>query len=89
MPKVMTANLLRSGDVVYLAGDGQWVVDLAEAAIASGASEAAQLESAAEAAIARQEIVSAYLFDVALEGDRPVAKSVHEKIRAARGPSVI
>lgn len=88
MPKVMTANNLRTGDVVYLASDGSWVRDLACAHVAQDADAEARLETTAQAAEARQDVISTYLFDVKLDGAVPAALSVRERIRAALGPTV-
>jgi hypothetical protein len=88
MPKVMTANLLHSGDVVYLANGARWVRDIGEANVASDAAGMARLEAEAAEAVKRQEVISTYLFDVITEGGRPAPKSMREKIRAAHGPTV-
>ena len=87
-PQALTANLLRSGDVVYLTGDGRWARDLGEAAVAPDAASAEQLEAVADAAVSRQEVIGPYLFDVDIDAGRAVARSVREKIRAAHGPTV-
>ncbi|MEO1206821.1 MAG: DUF2849 domain-containing protein [Pseudomonadota bacterium] len=88
MPKVMTANLLRSGDVVYLGEDHQWVRRLADAQVAHTEAEAALLERAADEAVQRQDVISTYLFDVEVTDGVAFAKSVRETIRAAHGPTV-
>lgn len=88
MPKVMTANLLRTGDVVYLAADGQWINDLTQAAVAHVQDDEAALTAIAEDAVRTDLVVSAYLFEVVISDGRPAATSVRERIRAALSPSV-
>lgn len=83
MPSVVTANLLRTGAVVYLTADGQWVSDLGAAAIATDAAALAPLESLARAAVARQDVTAVYAFDVHVADGHATALSVRETIRAA------
>jgi hypothetical protein len=88
MPSVVTANHLRSGAVVYLAGDGSWVGELAGAVVADSATELKALEALALAAIERNEVTAVYAFDVRVVDGRPTPASVRERIRAARAPTV-
>lgn len=87
-PRVMTANLLRSGDVVYLAEDGRWVRELAAASIAFDAPGREALQRHADAAVAANEVVAAYLMDVRLDAGQPLPASVRETIRALRRPTI-
>lgn len=73
--KVVTANRLRDGRVVYLAADG-WSEDIADASLLS--------EEEARA-VASPEVVEPYLIEVADGSRRPVRR--RERIRAA-GPTV-
>lgn len=82
MPNVITANLLRTGAVVYLASDGQWVRDLARAAIANDAPTLAPLEAIARTAVERRDVTAVYVFDVRIDAGRPTPISVRETIRA-------
>lgn len=84
MPSVVTANDLRSGAVVYLAGDGRWVDALGKATPAVDAGELKHLETLALAAVERNEVTAVYAFDVRLVEGRPDPISVREKIRAAQ-----
>jgi sulfite reductase (NADPH) hemoprotein beta-component len=88
MPSVVTANLLRSGVVVYLARDGRWVESLGEAAVAADAAALKQLETLALAAVEQTEVTAVYAFDVRLVAGRPEPISVRERIRAAHAPTV-
>jgi hypothetical protein len=83
MPSVVTANRLTDGIVVYLAPDGGWVEDLAQARFADTEAEIAALEAEAAKAVAERKVVAVYPMDVVIQDGMPVALSVREKIRAA------
>ena len=80
--QVITANLLREGEVVYLAEDGRWSLWLDEALLARTPEEAGTLEQRAEEAVSQRQVVGPYLMAVAEEEGRPRALSTREKIRA-------
>lgn len=82
MPKVVTANMLASGTVVYLARGGAWVPRLADAVVADTADELAVLERVALAAVESCTVTAVYAFDVRVAGDRPEPLSVRERLRA-------
>lgn len=86
-PKVMTANRLGDGAVVYLDRRGAWVEALGEALAAGEAEAQTLLERQAEAAVRRREVVGPYLFAVTLEAGVPRPLGQRERIRAA-GPTV-
>lgn len=88
MPSVITANRLRSGEVVYLADGEQWVEQLERALAATDRSEVAHIEAIAARHAAANEIVGAYLMDVRMECGVPRPTSMREAIRAGRGPTV-
>jgi hypothetical protein len=88
MPSVVTANNLRSGSVVYLAGDGRWVEALDEATIAADETALKALEALALAAVEASEVTAVYAFPVRLAAGRPQPVSVRETIRAARSATV-
>ncbi|MEM7240959.1 MAG: DUF2849 domain-containing protein [Pseudomonadota bacterium] len=82
-PKVLTANHLLEGDVIYWA-DGVWVRALKEA-------EFFDDELTAQAALAKAQaqpdiVVGAYLADAALEDGHPVPTHFREDFRT-KGPS--
>ena len=85
--KVMTANSLREGEVVYLTRGAGWTLWLAEAAVARDDETAAHFEVLADAAVADGAVVGPYLMDVAEEAGRPQPLSTRERLRAL-GPSV-
>lgn len=80
-PKVITANDLIEGDVVYLSETDAWVRDIAEAEILSDEAHA-QLRLL-EAEARAQEVVGVYLADVS---DTGTPTHFREAFRA-RGPS--
>ncbi len=85
--KVVTANRLREGDVVYLTDTGRWSVHLNESRISDDAGVLDALMAQAEADVAARLIIGPYLMEV-IEVDgilQPL--STREIIRAA-GPTV-
>ncbi|MDX1424739.1 MAG: DUF2849 domain-containing protein [Kiloniellales bacterium] len=86
-PKVMTANLLRDGDVVYLTAAGTWSLWLHEAAVARDEGGAADLEARAKQAEGDQIVVGAYLMTVFESESGPQPIGTRERIRA-KGPTV-
>ncbi len=85
--KVLTANRLRDGLVVYLAADGRWSERIGEGRIAAGEAASAELEAGAAAAVAAQRVVAPYLIAVSDKDGviRPIR--YREEIRAL-GPTV-
>lgn len=84
--KILTANRLDDGSIVYLALDGgkpQWVHDIKKALI-FGESEVSDMESIAEGQVAANVVVSPYVIDTTVSSAPTSAK---ETVRAA-GPSI-
>jgi hypothetical protein len=82
-PKVVTANHLLKGDVIYQTANG-WTRDLAEAEVLTDEADAdLRLIDAAQQ---RDVVVGAYLADVDLSGDMPAPAHFREEFRA-KGPS--
>ena len=77
-PKIVSANDLFDGDVVYLDGDGNWTRLIAEAAMASA-------PDAAEALLARADqpakVVGPYLLDVTVDDNRIQPEHFRERFR--------
>ena len=88
MPNIITANLLRSGDVVYLGDNTQWVREIGDAVIANSDDELSGLEALAEKAIEELKVIGAYPMEVDVVNGKAKPKSVREVIRAAHGPTV-
>ena len=85
--KILTANRLRDGIVVYLRDDGEWSEAISKAAVARAPEDDARLLETGAQAVADQQVVEPYLIDVTAESGplRPVR--FREAIRAA-GPTV-
>lgn len=87
MMKVVTANRLFDGEVVWLGAGGRWVEDLGEARVLeTREAEAAGLEEGAASAD-RQEVVDVYSIDVTIEEGVLIPVRFREQIRAA-GPTM-
>lgn len=84
-PRVVSANDLLVGDVVYLAADGGWTRQIDEAAIGATEAEAAALLARAEAQPGA--VVGPYLTEVAPGSDGLVPTHFREAFRAS-GPSI-
>ena len=83
--RIVSANLLLEGDVVYRTGAGGWSRDLADAEVAATEAEADTLLTAAEAE--PHLVVDAALAPVTLGADGlPRPATLRERIRAA-GPT--
>ena len=83
-PKVVTANALIEGDVIYLTAQGTWTRDHREAELLTdpGTAEARLAEATAQAA----QIVGAYLADARTGPEGPEPVHFREAFRT-RGPS--
>ena len=82
-PKVVTANDLLKGDVIYQTATG-WTRDLADAEILTD--EAHADLRAIEGSQQIADVVGVYLMDVALDGTAPQTTHFREAFRA-KGPS--
>ncbi|NNK16225.1 MAG: DUF2849 domain-containing protein [Sulfitobacter sp.] len=82
-PKVITANALLEGDVVYLTGDN-WTRDLSKAEILTDEADAdlRLIEASAQS----DRVVGVYLADVTVNGSVPLPVHFREDFRA-KGPS--
>ena len=83
-PKIVTANALLKGDVVYLGADDRWSRDHAEAELILDEAHAELRLLFAEAQTNR--VVGAYLADAEPGPDGPRPVHIREVLRA-RGPS--
>jgi hypothetical protein len=83
-PKVITANALLEGDVVYLTADDRWSRSLTEAEMLTDEADAQYRLLQAQAR--SREIVGAYLADVRPGPDGPEPAHFREDFRR-KGPS--
>ncbi len=90
MHKVITANLLRTGEVVYLGAGGSWLQSLQDAVVVPGSDAAAfeSLKSQAFAGLAGNVVTAVYALEVRSDGESIAPTSVREVIRAAHSPTV-
>lgn len=87
LPVILLANDLLDGDVVFKTAFG-WSRDPSEALIAQHEDVAFRLQEAGQAAMARNEVVDAYLVDVAIEdGGLPLPRHFRERFKVL-GPSI-
>ena len=86
-PVSATANLLRTGDVVFRTAAGSWSRDVVDAAVAETAEAAALVQTAIDADHAANLVVDQVLIPMTRDGAgwRPTA--LRERIRA-QGPTI-
>ncbi len=90
LTKVVTANRLNDGTVVFLDNHFQWTNDIAEARVITAPSELEDVLKIAERAKLTQQVVGTYDIDVDLAADDGgvTPLRLREKIRAF-GPTTI
>lgn len=84
--KVVTANLLRSGEIVYMIDGDEiaWTADIREASVFDAGSVAGALQRG-EGAVAQNVVVGVYAVEIT---GRRQPIGAREAIRAAGGPTV-
>ncbi len=87
--KIITANDLRSGVVVFLDGDGGWTVDVAAARVLEDGADLDGAVAHARAQADAQVVLEAYPVDVVVTDGVPIPVRLRERIRAERGPTVV
>lgn len=85
--RVLTANHLISGSVVFLSEGELWTPLIGEALIAETDDQASWLEDAGRRAASAQIIVDPYLIDIVRRGDGIVPVRLREQIRT-KGPTI-
>ena len=85
--QVVTANRLRDGAVVFLAGDGSWSIHVDDAAVARDQEEEARLLGVGAADTTACVVIAPYLIEVEIEGEQVTPMGPRERIRAF-GPTV-
>lgn len=86
-PRVLTANLLQEGIVVFLGRSGVWERNLERAQPAHSDDEVAQLEALGGRAAEANIIVDPYLIEVEKTGSSLAPVAFRERMRA-KGPSI-
>jgi len=87
--KVITANDLRNGLVVFLDAEGGWSVEIAYARVLTDGPDLDGALAYAKAQNDARIVVEPYPIDVMVDGGAPVPVRLREKIRADRGPTVV
>lgn len=85
--RMIIANRLNDGLVVFLRKGGGWTVDIAEGAVMDDADEANRMLDVARADEAQCKVVDPNLIDVTLQDGAPRPVAIREAIRAF-GPTV-
>ena len=85
--KVLTANRLGDGAVVFLTNDNGWSRSLHRARLAEAGDALALLDAAGRKAVAACQVVGPYLIDVEARDGEVVPTRLRERIRAF-GPTV-
>ena len=83
MPKVITANRLTDGVVVFFDRSAGWSEDLSDAHVADGEDGVASLEQQVARSPEVEDVVSVYTMDVSLIDGALAPTSMREKIRVA------
>lgn len=84
--KILTANLLRTGDTVYYTAEGTWSLHVSEARVATTPEDADVLAQAGAEAFAANLVIDVNVVDVVPDAG-PQPAHIREVIRAA-GPTV-
>ena len=84
MPKIVTANTLDTGTVVFLGQSGAWVDAIADAAFFE---DAAAAETGLVGATASRAVVETFVTDAAPEQDGRLKMTLRDTIRAF-GPTI-
>jgi len=85
--KVVTANRLRDGAVVFLTDSGGWSLAIDDGAVAQDDAGAAALLATGAKAAAAQVVVAPYLVEVRADDGEILPLTYRERIRAF-GPSI-
>jgi hypothetical protein len=85
--RMIIANRLHDGLVVFLTADGGWSVDIADGAVISDSAEEERLLAQAKHDEDRCKIIDPNLIDVTVDGEKPRPVAIREAIRAF-GPTV-
>lgn len=85
--RLVTANRLTDGVVVFLGPDGQWTASIAESAAVATGEEADHLLAVARDSALRAEIVEPYIIEAERQDGVPVPERFRERIRVT-GPTI-
>ena len=87
--KVITANDLGDGLVVFLDQEHGWTHDIALARVVEDGPDLDEATAYAKAQHDARVVIEPYPIDVTVTGGVPVPQRLREKIRADRGPTIV
>ena len=87
MQQMIIANELRSGEVVFLSEEGNWVNNIDKATIALDIDQANKLLTLAQEAEHNNKVVGAELVEIEAQDKQRFPKDIREAIRV-NGPTV-
>jgi hypothetical protein len=85
--KILTANDLHSGGVIYAADNGNWSQFITQAVLSDEGVSEEKLISIGKLAVSTQKAVEPFLIDIEIENGIPVPVHFREQLRV-NGPSV-
>jgi len=85
--KILTANDLLSGGVVFATREGNWSPFITQAELSSDSQTEDRLVAVGNQSVDTQTIVGPFLIDINIENGIPVPKRYREQLRVS-GPSV-
>ena len=85
--KILTANDLRSGGVVFLTAHGDWSPYISHALVCDDSETAEKLEISGQRAVNEQIIVEPFFIKVTIKNSVPLPVRFREQLRTS-GPSV-
>jgi len=85
--KILTANDLHSGGVVFLTSQGDWSPFISSAHLSDNEQNMKELEVIGQGAVRAQIIVEPFFIDVLIENGIPLPVRFREQLRVS-GPSV-
>lgn len=86
--QALTANMLKGGNVVFLAKDGTWTTDIDAAEVAGGKEAAAELEKLGAFSRENNIVVDPYLIDVEVGANGKVRPTKYREFLRTQGPTV-
>ncbi|MBD08193.1 MAG: DUF2849 domain-containing protein [Gammaproteobacteria bacterium] len=87
MQQMIIANELRSGEVVFLSEEGNWVNNIDKATVALDIDQANKLLTLAQEAEHNNKVVGAELVEIEAQDKQRFPKDIREAIRV-NGPTV-
>ena len=87
MQQMIIANELRSGEVVFLSEEGNWVNNIDKASVALDIDQANKLLTLAQEAEHNNKVVGAELVEIEAQDKQRFPKDIREAIRV-NGPTV-